>query len=95
MIQEDFFVRGVKVGYDGHQVVFKPERVSVRKLQERAYELHHRFYSLRKAVRFLLREDLYGTYLRYFSRRFVKRWWHENRDYFAYLRSLTAESAAS
>jgi len=40
--------------YDGHHVVFKPERVSVGKLQEWAYELHHRFYSLREAVRFLL-----------------------------------------
>ncbi len=81
--------------YDGHHIVFTPERLSPLRLQELSYELHRRFYSLREALRFLLKGDLYGAYLRYLGRRFVKRWWQENRDYFDYLSSLSTASTLS
>ncbi len=74
--------------YDGHHVVFRPEKISVRRLQELSYLLHKKFYSLRETLRCLLRGDFYGSYLKYMGRKFVKRWWEENRDYFAYLASL-------
>lgn len=81
--------------YDGHHVVFEPRHLSPSRLQELSYELHRRFYSLREAAKFLLRGDLYGAYIRYLGRRFVRRWAEENREFFSYLSSRTAESAAS
>ncbi|OAQ19907.1 B12-binding domain-containing radical SAM protein [Thermosulfurimonas dismutans] len=81
--------------YDGHHVVFHPERVSVKRLQELSYLLHQKFYSLKEAFRSLSKGDLHGAYIRYLGRRFVRRWREENRDYFAYLSSLTTERAFS
>ncbi len=75
--------------YDGHHVVFRPAQLSARRLQELSYLLHCRFYSLREALRFLLRGDLYGAYLRYLGRGFVKRWWRENREFFRRLEAMS------
>ncbi|HHI96809.1 MAG TPA: radical SAM protein [Thermodesulfatator atlanticus] len=79
--------------YDGHHVVFHPKNLTLTKLQEEGFRLHREFYSLKEALRFLLRGDVYGAYLRFLGRRYVKRWIKENEDYFDKLREIEARVA--
>lgn len=81
--------------FDGHHVLFHPKNLSITRLQKEAYRLHREFYSLKEALRFLFRGDLYGAYIRLLGRHFVKRWLRENREYFQSLASLQQELAIS
>lgn len=81
--------------YDGHHVLFHPKNISITKLQEDGFRLHREFYSLGQALRFLVRGDLYGAYLRVLGHRYVKRWIRENRDYFLELQGIEQKLAIS
>ncbi len=81
--------------YDGHHVVFHPKNLSLTQLQREGFRLHREFYSLREAVKFLLRGDLWGAYIRYMGRKYVRHWIRENEDYFEKLQQIEAQFAIS
>ncbi|MBI5441271.1 MAG: B12-binding domain-containing radical SAM protein, partial [Deltaproteobacteria bacterium] len=58
--------------YDAHHVVFEPVRFTPDELQNETQRASARFYSLRGAVRTLMRRDLFGFGLRLFA-------WQESR----------------
>ena len=81
--------------YDGHHVVFHPRNLTLTQLQKEEFRLHREFYSLREAAKFLMRGDLWGAYIRYIGRKYVRQWIKENEDYFEKLQELESRFAVS
>jgi len=81
--------------YDGHHVVFHPKNINITFLQKEEFRLHREFYSLKEAAKFLLRGDLWGAYIRYMYRKYVRQWIKENEDYFEKLQEIESRFSVS
>jgi radical SAM superfamily enzyme YgiQ (UPF0313 family) len=73
--------------YDGHHVVFEPERMSPLELQLGTLRANRRFYSVRSAVRSLSSFRFTTAMVRYWGKRVLKAWHRTNSDFLDKLRS--------
>ncbi len=77
--------------YDGHHVVYYPAMVNVESLQNETIRLHKEFYSIKEAIKSLLRGNVFSAYLRVIGKHIIKKWPSENRDYFNLLHQLVSK----
>ncbi|MFW6457490.1 MAG: B12-binding domain-containing radical SAM protein, partial [Planctomycetota bacterium] len=72
--------------YDGHHVVFEPERMSPLELQLGTLRANKRFYSARSALRSLSSFRFTTALMRYWGKRILTSWRHTNADFLRKLR---------
>ncbi|RMF98042.1 MAG: radical SAM protein [Candidatus Schekmanbacteria bacterium] len=73
--------------YDGHHVVYKPERMSPFELQKAVLRATKRFYSKRRIMLRLLKFDLFTTFGRSQGYKLFRQWMKENKKFLERIRT--------
>ncbi len=80
--------------YDGHHVVFRPQRLSPTELQWSQIRAHRCYYSWRERIKSVFRLDFYRAAIQSYAKRVGRNWLRENRYYLQAIKlARRAESA--
>lgn len=66
--------------YDGHHVVFEPERLSPWELQRGIINAYHDFYSMRRVIYHLQRAHWYAGTITYYGHSLIQKWQRRKKD---------------
>jgi len=72
--------------YDGHHVVFEPNRMTPIGLQMNTLKAYKDFYSLRQCLRSFHKIGIFTALLRWYGHRLIKRWERSNRRFLSNLK---------
>jgi len=72
--------------YDGHHVVFRPNKMIPIVLQKEAVRAMKKFFSRAQALKALLNGDLHNFLVKGYANRLIKKWKHFNKDYYYQLK---------
>jgi radical SAM superfamily enzyme YgiQ (UPF0313 family) len=72
--------------YDGHHVVFKPNKMIPIVLQKEAVRAMKKFFSRAQMFKGLFRGDLHGALVKGYGNRLIKQWERFNKDYYFQLK---------
>jgi len=77
--------------YDGHHVVFKPNKLSPVELQTETTNAMKRFYSFWECVKLLFRFELTNLSFRFMGNRLIQKWEKKNRVFLEKLKNITTK----
>lgn len=72
--------------YDGHHVVFRPNRMIPIVLQKEAFRAMKKFFSRTQALKRLIRGDMHNFLVNGYANHLIKRWERFNKDYYYQLK---------
>jgi len=72
--------------YDGHHVVFKPNKMIPIVLQKEAVRAMKKFFSRARMIKGLFKGDLHDAFVKGYANRLIKRWEHFNKDFYYQLK---------
>jgi len=72
--------------YDGHHVVFRPNKMIPIVLQKEAIRAMKKFFSRAQALKALFKGDLHNFLVKGYANHLIKEWKHFNKDYYYQLK---------
>jgi radical SAM superfamily enzyme YgiQ (UPF0313 family) len=72
--------------YDGHHVVFKPNKMIPIVLQKESIRAMKKFFSRAQAIKGLVRGDMHNFLVKGYGNRLIRKWEHFNKDYYYQLK---------
>jgi anaerobic magnesium-protoporphyrin IX monomethyl ester cyclase len=82
--------------YDGHHVVFRPDRMTPYQLQKETMKAMAKFYSVWQLIRLFLRFDFFTFIYRSYGNSLVNRWQRQkmNRRYYRMMKEISKSATA-